>query len=460
MASISSLPPEMLGEIAACFQDDTPLGVKKDWKAGQKTLAILSRVSKSFQYATQPLLYRKIYLAVRDPAGLDILSLIKVLYHRQDLRSKVDKVQIHFEEAFSCHLERSADDVQNLHHLARNICQTNLCRALQGNTKSSWSYNNVLSSLLFNQLRGVSQVMITGLYSPDLKDDYGEFDHFDNAWSILPYSLIPPSETPEALLQNLTFIYLDAHEVTKIQLSEFHTLACLAPNLETFSGCRFKNVPTAAFNGFKKLKDLSLVDAPIQNDDSLSHGGFLEIPPGLHSFQYSVRFALYLGEQYISPMKVRRALAQHSDTLNYIEVQFPQGIVLEEDDLIDTFGMFKKLEHLSADSRDFLMHGQNSSGPHAFITTFPRSLRSLTLLDQCYWDLQEIKWLADAVHKGDFENLESLTIGVDERDMDFFYTTMGEIWDGIDKPEFEGEEASFCVTVISRTSTRELWCYW
>ncbi|KAK1713924.1 hypothetical protein BDP67DRAFT_489392 [Colletotrichum lupini] len=457
MASISSLPPEMLGEIAACFQDDTPLGVKKDWKADQYTLAILSRVSKSFQYATQPLLYRKIYLAVRDPAGLDILSLIKVLYHRKDLRSKVNKVQIHFEKAFSCHLERTRDDVQKVDHLAREIGQTSLSRALQGNTNSLWSYNNVLSSLLFHQLRGVSQVMITGLFGPKWNADNGVFNHFDDVWSVLPYLLIPPSETPEALLPNLTFLRLDAHVITTIDLSDFHLLTRLAPNLEEFEGCGFESVPVQAFNTFKRLKRLSLSEAPLVGSDFPDQGEFLRIPPGLHSFYYSTRFSWFSDEQNISPMRIRRALAQHSDTLIDIHVQC--HIEMEEHKWFDTFGMFQRLEYLSVDPADFDLNYQNAlDGPNAFIATLPRSLRSLTFLAQHHSDFTDIEWLADAVHEGDFENLESFTIHVPDRDRDFFHKAMSEIWCGIDKPESREDEASFCVKVVSKTDSREFWC--
>ncbi|KAI3553061.1 hypothetical protein CABS03_11154 [Colletotrichum abscissum] len=459
MASISSLPPEMLGEIAACFQDDTPLGVKKDWIADQNTLTILSRVSKSFQYATQPLLYRKIYLAVRDPAGLDILSLIKVLYHRKDLRSKVNKVQIHFGTGFSCHLERTIDDFQELDHLAREIGQTSLSRALWGNTSRQWSYNNVLSSVLFHQLRGVSQVMITGLCGQNWKANYGVFNHFDDAWSVLPYLLIPPSETPEALLPNLTFLRLDLHVITTIDLSTFHLLTRLAPNLEEFEGCGFESVPVQAFNTFKRLKRLSLSEAPLVDSDFPNQGEFLQIPPGLHSFYYSTRFSWFSDEQNISPMRVRRALAQHSDTLIDIHVQC--HIEMEEHEWFDTFGMFQRLEHLSVDPADFDLNYQNAlDGPNAFITTLPRSLRSLTFLAQHHSDFKDIEWLADAVHEGDFENLESFTIHVPYRDRDFFHKAMSEIWCGIDKPESGEDEASFCVKVVSKTDSREFWCYW
>ncbi|KXH57134.1 hypothetical protein CNYM01_13883 [Colletotrichum nymphaeae SA-01] len=460
MASISSLPPEMLGEIAACFQDDSPLDAYNDWTADQKTLAILSRISKSFQYAAQPLLYRKIYLAVRDPVGLDILSLIKVLYHRQDLRSKVDEVQIHFEQAYSCHLKRTTEDVQNLHRLAENIGQTNLCHTLQGNTNDPWIYNNVLSSLLFNQLQGVSQVMITGLDGPDMKGDYGEFDHFENAWSVLPYLLIAPSETPEALLPNLAFLRLDAHVITITGLSEFHLLARLAPNLEEFEGWGFESIPVEAFNTFKRLKRLSLSEAPFVDSDFPNQGEFLQIPPGLHSFHYSTRFSCFTDELNISPMRVRRALAHHSDTLIDIGVQCRLDIKMGENDWFDTFGMFQKLEHLAVDPADFDMSYQNGSGPNAFITTLPRSLRSLAFLAQHHLNYTDIEWLANAVQEGDFENLESFTIRVNESDMEICYTTMGEIWDGIDKPESGEDVASFCVQVVSETDSRELWCYW
>ncbi|KXH38571.1 hypothetical protein CSIM01_05696 [Colletotrichum simmondsii] len=460
MASISSLPLEMLGEIAACFQDDSPLDAHNDWTDDQKALAILSRVSKSFQYAAQPLLYCKIYLAVRDPVGLNILSLIKVLSHRKDLRSKVDKVQIHFEKAFSCHLKRTTDDVQNLDHLAREIDQTSLCRALQGNNKSSWLYNNVLSSLLFNQLQGVSQVMITGLFVPDIEDDYGEFDHFENAWSVLPYLLIAPSETPEALLPNLVFLRLDAHIITITGLSEFHLLARLAPNLEEFEGWGFESVPVEAFNTFKKLKRLSLSEAPFVDSDFPNQGEFLQIPPGLHSFHYSTRFSFFSDELSISPMRVRRALAQHSDTLIDIDVQCRLDIEMGENDWFDTFGMFQKLEHLSVDPADFDMNHQNGLGPNAFITTLPRSLRSLTFLAQHRSNFTDIKWLADAVDKGDFENLESFTIHVPDKDRDFFHFAMREIWRGIDKSESGEDEAPFCVKVVSETDSRQFWCYW
>ncbi|KAF4780983.1 hypothetical protein HER10_EVM0005453 [Colletotrichum scovillei] len=458
MASISSLPPEMLGEIAACFQDDSPLNAHNDWTADQKTLAILSRVSKSFQYAAQPLLYRNIYLAVRDPVGINILSLIKVLYHRQDLRSKVNKVQIHFEKAFSCHLERTTDDVKNLHDMAWNMDQTNLCRALYWSTKGSWLYNNVLSSLLFNQLQGVSQVMITGLDGPDITDDYGEFDHFENAWSVLPYLWIAPSETPEALLPNLAFLRLDAHVITIPGSLEFHLLARLAPNLESISGCRFESVPAAAFNGFKKLKHLSLVDAPLEHECFPNEEPLLGIPPGLHSFHYIV-CDRSRDELYISPMKARQALAQHSDTLISISLQFSLDREME-DEWFDTFEMFKNLEHLSVNPSDFAMKFYNGLGPNAFITSLPRSLRSLTLLSQDHLEYQDIEWLADALQHGDFENLESFTIYVHDKDSDSFYTNLGETWRGIEKPEVEEEDAFFRVTVISETTSRELWCYW
>ncbi|EXF84929.1 hypothetical protein CFIO01_02142 [Colletotrichum fioriniae PJ7] len=464
MASISSLPPEMLGEIAACFQDDTPLGAKNDWTADQKTLAILSRVSKPFQYAAQPLLYRKIYLFVREPAGINIISLIKVLYHRKDLRSKVDKVQIHFEEEYSYPLGRTKDEVQNLRHLARNIGQKSLCRALQGSSGRSGMYRKVLSSLLFSQLQGVSQVKITELYGPDFEFDYRKLDRFGNAWSVLPCLLIPPSEAPEALLQNLVSLYLDAHGTTTMRLSDYHLLARLAPNLGAFSGRRFKSIPVEAFNHFKKLKHLSLVDAPLEDKDSPYQGGFLEIPPGLQYFQYSMHFPYFSGKLNIPPMKVQRALAERSDTVNDIHIDFSQGIAADEDEMFDTFEMFKRLEHLSVNPVDFESDGLMGSGPTAFITTLPRSLQSLTILNQDRYRhryrCEDILWLADAVQKGDFENLESFTIHVTDEDRNLFHTIMGEIWGGIDKPESGEDEASFCVKVVSETDSRELRCYW
>ncbi|KXH69399.1 hypothetical protein CSAL01_01878 [Colletotrichum salicis] len=356
MASMSSLPPEMLGEIAACFQHAL-IGANKDWIADQNTLAILSRVSKSFQSAAQPLLHRKIYLAVRDPVGVSILSLIKVLHHREDLRSRVDHVHIHFERAFSCRLKRTMDDVRNLGHFARTIGRPNLSTALE----------------------------------------------------------------------------------------------------EWF---RFESVPAEAFNAFKKLKHLTLWEAPLVEDVSSNQQGILEIPPGLHSFDYCVRSSWFSDELNISPIKVRRALAQHSDTLIYIYVRFHLESGMEEDGWFDTFGMFKRLEYLSVDPADFARNDQNGSGPNAFIKTLPRSLRSLTFLDHHHSELQDIVWLADAVQKGDFENLESFTIHVTDEARDFVYTTLGEIWNGIDKPDFEEDEASFCVKIVSPSDTKELWCYW
>ncbi|KAK1671619.1 hypothetical protein BDP55DRAFT_718785 [Colletotrichum godetiae] len=315
MASMSSLPPEMLGEIAACFQNDTSIGENKDRIADQNTLAILSRASKSFQSVAQPLLHRKIYLAVWDPVGVSILSLIKVLHHREDLRSRVGQVHIHFERAFSCRLKRTMDDIRNLGPFARTIGRPNLGTALEECKNSSRLYDTVLSSLLFHQLQGVSQVMITGLDGPDLKYGYEEFDQIDNAWSVLPALLISPSETPEALLQNLIFLRLGAHIGTTMDLSHFHLLACLALNLENFEGFRFESLPAEAFNAFKKLKHLTLWEAPLVDDVSSNQQGNFEIPPGLHSFDYFVRSSWFSDELNISPIKVRRALVRHSDTL-------------------------------------------------------------------------------------------------------------------------------------------------
>ncbi|KAK1716131.1 uncharacterized protein BDZ83DRAFT_634981 [Colletotrichum acutatum] len=160
-------------------------------------------------------------------------------------------------------------------------------------------------------------------------------------------------------------------------------------------------------------------------------------------------------------MRVRRALAQHSDTLINIRVQCHLDIEMEENEWFDTFGMFQRLEHLSLDPADFDLNYQNClDGPNAFITTLPRSLRSLTFLAQHHSDFTDIEWLANAVYEGDFENLESFTIHITDRDRDFFHFAMREIWRGIDKPESGEDEASFCVKVISETNSRELWCYW